>query len=63
MSTLWQYNTSRAAERLTHEDIEVMNAMCAAYARMGLFDKLKFIKKGLEITPLHFNLHNFGQLY
>jgi tetratricopeptide (TPR) repeat protein len=55
----------QAAERLTPDDVEVMNALGAVYAAMGLFDKAEInLKKALGIFPSHIlTLQNLGQLY
>lgn len=55
----------QAAERLTPDDVEVMNALGAVYAAMGLFDKAEIsLKKALNMSPSHIStLQNLGQLY
>ena len=55
----------QAAERLTPDDVELMNALGAVYAAMGLFDKAEiYFKKALDIFPSHIlTLQNLGQLY
>ncbi len=55
----------QAAERLTPDDVEVLNALGAVYAAMGLFDEAEIsLKKALDMSPSHIlTLQNLGQLY
>ena len=55
----------QAAERLTPDDVDLINALGAVYSEMGLFDKAKmYFKKALDIFPSHIlTLQNLGQLY
>jgi Putative Zn-dependent protease, contains TPR repeats len=54
----------QAAERLTPDAVEAMNALGAVYAAMDLFDKAEiYFKKALDISPNISTLQNLGQLY